>query len=99
MFNSMVQRRKETMISVRLEGQDADVLNAMAEHLALSRSELIRNATSSYITMSVDNPAFPNPKIFFSRNLMRITYDDLSEVTIQKVAHQSFLNGIRDHGQ
>ena len=88
---------KGKMISVRIDGQNAEVINASAEHYGLSRSELIRQAAAAYVSLTIDNPDHPNPKLFFSHNMLKILFDAVDEPTIKKVAEQSFLNGKRDY--
>ena len=89
--------KKEIMISVRIDGQTAEVINASAEHYDLSRSELLRKAASAYVSLTVENPEFPNPKLFFSHNMLKILFTAVDEKTIKEIAKQSFLNGTRDY--
>ncbi|WP_371802283.1 hypothetical protein [Candidatus Lokiarchaeum ossiferum] len=89
--------RKEITISVRFEGQDADVINECTELFGISRSELIRKAASSYIDLRVSNPKYPNPKLFFSHNMMLILMETAPDETLKKLAKQSYENGIRDY--
>lgn len=89
--------KKGTMISVRINGQNAHIINNSADHYGMSRSELIRQAVSSYVNLTIENPEFPNPKLFFSHNMLKILFDAVDEQTIKKIAAQSFLNGKRDY--
>lgn len=97
MAKNSTSNPKEIMISVRIGQEKADIIEKSAERLSISRSELIRRAASSYIALWVENIEHPNPKLFFSHNMMKILFDNATDETIKAVAHQSFLNGRFDY--
>lgn len=88
---------KETMISVRIAQDKMDVIEKSAERLDINKSELMRRAASSYVALWVDNDEHPNPKLFFSHNLMKILFDNATDETIKAIARQSYLNGRFDY--
>ncbi len=90
-------KKKEITISIRIEGQAAETIDAIAEHINVSRSELIRQAASNFISLALNNPEFPNPKLLLSHNELKILLDAATEETIFKIAYQSFINGKRDY--
>ena len=89
--------KKEIIISVRIDGQKTEVINASVNHYDLSRSELNRNASSEYVSLPVENPQFPNPKLLFSHIMLKILLKAVNTETIKELADPSFLNGKRDY--
>ena len=101
MVNGVEPERRNTKgvsISIRMMGQDADTLDEVCERTNLNRSELIRKAASNFIKLhAIDNPVYPNPKLFLSHNLLRILMDEADKPTLKKMAAQSFENGKHDY--
>ncbi|MCP4763881.1 MAG: hypothetical protein GY870_19070 [archaeon] len=87
---------KEKTFSLRIDQFTINLMNIFSQMYKISKSKIARKSIRAYITLNVVNEEYPNPKLLFSKNMLRVLLNGASEHNIEKLAEVSFINGIED---
>ena len=90
------RKTKEKTFTIRIDQETIEQMNIFTKIFKISKSELARKSIKTYMLLNFENRESPNPKLFFSKNMLKPLLDFASESEIEEVAEISFQNGIAD---
>jgi len=89
-------KSKESTFTLRIDQFTMNSMDAFSKLYQMSKSKLARKSIRAYIALNVENRDAPNPKLLFSRNMLKILLNCAPNSKIEELAEVSFKNGISD---
>ena len=90
------KKNKEKTFTIRIDQETIEQMNIFSSIFKISKSELARKSIKNFIVLNLENKDSPNPKLLFSKNMLKPLLNFADESEIEKIAEISFQNGIAD---